>query len=110
MSKIPIQLDVNGVAYDLLVGPDRSLADALRDDLGLTGTKRACNEGECGSCAVHLDGTVVNSCLVLAVEAAGSPITTIEGLTTNGRLDPVQQAFADHFASQCGYCTPGIDS
>jgi CO/xanthine dehydrogenase Mo-binding subunit/aerobic-type carbon monoxide dehydrogenase small subunit (CoxS/CutS family) len=108
MSKIPIQLDVNGVAYDLLVEPDRSLADALRDDLELTGTKRACNEGECGSCAVHLDGTVVNSCLVLAVEAAGSPITTIEGLATNGRLDPVQQAFADHFASQCGYCTPGM--
>jgi len=108
MSKIPIQLDVNGVAYPLLVEPDRSLADALRDDLGLTGTKRACNEGECGSCAVHLDGTVVNSCLVLAVEAVNSRITTIEGLATNGQLDPVQQAFADHFASQCGYCTPGM--
>ncbi|MGH2967693.1 MAG: molybdopterin-dependent oxidoreductase [Solirubrobacteraceae bacterium] len=108
MSKIPIQLDVNGVAYDVLVDPGRSLADALRDDLGLTGTKRACNEGECGSCAVHLDGTVVNSCLVLAVEAVGAQITTIEGLASNGRLDPVQQAFADHFASQCGYCTPGM--
>jgi CO/xanthine dehydrogenase Mo-binding subunit/aerobic-type carbon monoxide dehydrogenase small subunit (CoxS/CutS family) len=108
MNKIPIHLDVNGVPYDLLVDPAKSLADVLRDDLGLTGTKRACNEGECASCAVHLDGTVVNSCLVLAVQAVGAQITTIEGLATNGTLDPVQQAFADHFASQCGYCTPGM--
>jgi CO/xanthine dehydrogenase Mo-binding subunit/aerobic-type carbon monoxide dehydrogenase small subunit (CoxS/CutS family) len=108
MNKIPIHLDVNGVPYDLLVEPDRSLADVLRDDLGLTGTKRACNEGECASCAVHLDGTVVNSCLVLAVQAVGAQVTTIEGLAHNGTLDPVQQAFADHFAAQCGYCTPGM--
>src|SRR5918911_4108077 len=108
MSKIPIHLDVNGVPYDLLVDPARSLADVLRDDLRLTGTKRACNEGECASCAVHVDGTVVNSCLVLAVQAQGTQVTTIEGLTTNGTLDPVQQAFADHFAAQCGYCTPGM--
>src|SRR2546427_2606617 len=108
MPKMPIRMDVNGVAYDLLVEPDRSLVDALRDDLGLTGTKRACNEGECASCAVHLDGKVVNSCLVLAVEAAGHEVATIEGLATNGKLDPVQQAFAENFASQCGYCTPGM--
>jgi aerobic-type carbon monoxide dehydrogenase small subunit (CoxS/CutS family) len=108
VSKIPLTLDVNGVPYDLLIEPDRSLADVLRDELELTGTKRACNEGECASCAVHLDGEVVNSCLVLAVQAAGAQITTIEGLATNGKLDPVQQAFADHFASQCGYCTPGM--
>src|SRR2546422_8104002 len=108
MPKMPIRMDVNGVAYDLLVEPDRSLVDALRDDLGLTGTKRACNEGECASCAVHIEGEVVNSCLVLAVQAAGSRITTIEGLATNGKLDPVQQAFAENFASQCGYCTPGM--
>ena len=108
MAKIPIQLDVNGTPYDLLIEPDRSLVDALRDDVGLTGTKRACNEGECASCAVHLDGTVVNACLVLAVEAQGHRITTIEGLARNGRLDPMQQAFADHFAAQCGYCTPGM--
>src|SRR4030081_2920254 len=108
MAKQHIQLDVNGIPYDVLVEPDRSLADALRDDLQLTGTKRSCNEGECASCAVHLDGDVVNSCLVLAVQAAGAKITTIEGLATNGALDPVQQAFADHFASQCGYCTPGM--
>ena len=108
MAKQHIQLDVNGIPYDVLVEPDRSLADALRDDLGLTGTKRACNEGECASCAVHLDGTVVNSCLVLAVQAAGHRVTTIEGLASNGKLDPVQQAFADLFAAQCGYCTPGM--
>ena len=108
MSKIPITLEVNGVPYELLADPGRSLADALRDDLGLTGTKRACNEGECASCAVHLDGEVVNSCLVLAVQAQGQKITTIEGLAHNGTLDPVQEAFATHFASQCGYCTPGM--
>ncbi len=108
MNKIPIQLDVNGVPYDLLVDPERSLVDVLRDDLGLTGTKRSCNEGECASCAVHLDGEVVNSCLVLAVQAAGHRVTTIEGLSVNGELDPVQRAFAEHFASQCGYCTPGM--
>jgi len=105
---MPIQIDVNDVTYDLLVEPDRSLVDALRDDLGLTGTKRACNEGECASCAVHLDGKVVNSCLVLAVEAAGHKVMTIEGLARNGKLDPVQQAFAENFAAQCGYCTPGM--
>ncbi|MEA2252296.1 MAG: hypothetical protein QOG70_2538 [Solirubrobacteraceae bacterium] len=108
VTKVPIRLDVNGVGYDLLVEPDRSLVDALRDDLGLTGTKRACNQGECASCAVHIDGTVVNACLVLAVEAAGHAIATIEGLATNGTLDPVQRAFAENFASQCGYCTPGM--
>ena len=108
MNKIPIHLDVNGIPYDLLVDPGRSLVDVLRDDLQLTGTKRSCNEGECASCAVHLDGTVVNSCLVLAVQAVGAKITTIEGLASNGTLDAVQQAFADHFASQCGYCTPGM--
>src|SRR5919109_5183227 len=108
MAKTAIGLDVNGTLYDLLAEPDRSLVDALRDDLGLTGTKRACNEGECASCAVHLDGTVVNACLVLAVEAQGHRVTTIEGLAWDGELDPVQRAFADHFASQCGYCTPGM--
>jgi putative selenate reductase molybdopterin-binding subunit len=108
VNKVALRIDVNGVGYDLLVEPDRSLVDVLRDELGLTGTKRACNEGECASCAVHLDGTVVNSCLVLAVEAAGHQVTTIEGLATNGTLDPIQTAFAENFASQCGYCTPGM--
>src|SRR5215813_7756629 len=101
-------LTVNGLPHELLIPPSRSLADTLRYDLGLTGTKRACNEGECGSCSVLLDGEVVNSCLVPAIEAEGHEVTTIEGLATGGRLDPVQQAFADNFASQCGYCTPGM--
>jgi CO/xanthine dehydrogenase Mo-binding subunit/aerobic-type carbon monoxide dehydrogenase small subunit (CoxS/CutS family) len=103
-----VTLTVNGVPHDLLIPPSRSLADTLRYDLGLTGTKSACNEGECGSCSVLLDGEVVNSCLVPAVEAEGHPVTTIEGLAAGGQLDPVQRAFADNFASQCGYCTPGM--
>ncbi|HET9972554.1 MAG TPA: molybdopterin-dependent oxidoreductase [Streptosporangiaceae bacterium] len=103
-----VTLTVNGVPHDLLIPPSRSLADTLRYDLGLTGTKCACNEGECGSCSVLLDGEVVNSCLVPAVEAEGHLVTTIEGLAAGGRLDPVQRAFADNFASQCGYCTPGM--
>ncbi|MGE5291981.1 MAG: molybdopterin-dependent oxidoreductase [Micromonosporaceae bacterium] len=106
--KLRVALTVNGVPHDVLIPPARSLADTLRYDLGLTGTKRACNEGECGSCSVLLDGEVVNSCLVPAAEAEGREVTTIEGLATEGRLDPVQQAFADNFASQCGYCTPGM--
>ena len=103
-----VTLTVNGVPHDLLIPPARSLADTLRYDLGLTGTKRACNEGECGSCSVLLDGEVVNSCLLPAVEAEGHLVITIEGLAAGGRLDPVQRAFADNFAAQCGYCTPGM--
>jgi aerobic-type carbon monoxide dehydrogenase small subunit (CoxS/CutS family) len=107
-AKVLMTLRVNGWERDVAVRPDRSLVDALRDDFGLTGTKRACNEGECGSCSVLLDGEVVNACLVLAIEAQGHEITTIEGLATDGKLDPLQQAFAENFASQCGYCTPGM--
>lgn len=103
-----LTLTVNGVVQDVLVPPGRSLCDTLRYDLGLTGTKRACNEGECGSCSVLIDGDVANSCLVPAAEAEDRAVTTIEGLAAGGRLDPVQQAFADNFASQCGYCTPGM--
>ena len=105
---VRVELTVNGVIHDALIPPARSLADTLRYNLGLTGTKRACNEGECGSCSVLIDGEVANSCLVPAVEAEGREVTTIEGLATGGRLDPVQQAFADNFAAQCGYCTPGM--
>src|SRR5438876_8312702 len=108
MPKMPIQIDVNDVNYDLLVEPDRSLVDALRLDLGLTGTKRACNEGECGSCAVQLDSEVVNSCLTLAVQAQSHEITTIEGLARSGELHPIQRAFVEHHAVQCGYCIPGM--
>ena len=106
--KTPVSLKVNGTTYGVVVEPDQSLADALRVDLGLTGTKRACNEGECGSCAVLLDGRVVNSCLTLAIQAQGHEITTIEGLTRNGELHAIQHAFVTHHAAQCGYCIPGM--
>ncbi|HZD64586.1 MAG TPA: 2Fe-2S iron-sulfur cluster-binding protein, partial [Acidimicrobiales bacterium] len=105
---IPITLRVNGVRAQVLAAPDRSLVDVLRDDLGLTGTKRACNEGECGSCSVLVADKLVNACLLPAVEAQGTEVLTIEGLAEDGRLDPVQEAFATHFAAQCGYCTPGM--
>jgi aerobic-type carbon monoxide dehydrogenase small subunit (CoxS/CutS family) len=103
-----IRLVVNGTPYELDVPMNRMLLDVLRHDLHMTGTKRACNEGECGSCTVHMDGRSVNACLVLAVEADGSSITTIEGIETDGRLHPLQQAFIDEGAVQCGYCTPGM--
>jgi aerobic carbon-monoxide dehydrogenase small subunit len=106
--KVPTVLSVNGITYELMLEPDHSLVDALRVDLGLTGTKRACNEGECGSCAVLVDGRVVNSCLTLAVQAQGRAITTIEGLSRNGELHPIQRSFVDHHAVQCGYCIPGM--
>jgi 4-hydroxybenzoyl-CoA reductase alpha subunit len=106
--KVPVSVRVNGITYELMVEPDQSLVDTLRVDLGLTGTKRACNEGECGSCAVLLDGTVVSSCLVLTVQAQGRAITTIEGLAQNGELHPIQRAFVEHHAAQCGYCIPGM--
>ena len=106
--KIPVSLNVNGTSYAVLVEPEQSLADTLRVDLGLPGTKRACNEGECGSCTVLLDGLAVNSCLTLAVQAQHRAITTIEGLARGGELHPVQRAFVEHHAAQCGYCTPGM--
>src|SRR5919197_5274622 len=106
--KIPVSLNVNGTSYAVLVEPEQSLADTLRVDLGLAGTKRACNEGECGSCTVLLDGAAINSCLTLAVQVQDRAITTIEGLAPAGELHPVQRAFVEHHAAQCGYCTPGM--
>lgn len=102
-----IQLHVNGQTRALDVEPRRTLLDALRDDLGLTGAKPGCNMGNCGACTVLLDGEAVYSCLTLAVACVGQQITTIEGLARRGKLDPVQQAFIDHDALQCGFCTPG---
>ena len=99
---------VNNRPVELLVAPNRRLLDILRDDLGLTGTKEGCGEGECGACTVLLNGRPVNSCLVLAPEAAGREITTIEGLAANGRLHPIQEAFLEAGAVQCGFCTPGM--
>ena len=103
-----IQLTVNGETHDLVVPPTRTLLDLIRDDLGLTGTKRGCDLGACGACAVLLDGRPVNACLVLAVEAAGQEIVTIEAIASGGKLHPVQEAFVQQGAVQCGFCTPGL--
>ena len=102
-----IELTVNGRAYALRVEPRRTLLDALREDLHLTGAKPGCNMGQCGACTVLLDGEAVYSCLLLAVECQEHEITTIEGLARDDALDPVQQAFIEHDALQCGFCTPG---
>ncbi len=106
--KTPISLKVNGDSYETLVSPTQTLLALLRDDLGLTGTKEGCSNGNCGACTVILDGRNVDSCLVLGVEAANSDVVTIEGLAQDGNLHPLQQAFIDHGALQCGFCTPGL--
>jgi aerobic carbon-monoxide dehydrogenase small subunit len=103
-----ISLRVNGEPYRIQVSDSRTLLQAIRDDLGLTGTKEGCGAGECGACTVLVDGEPVNSCLVLAVEMDGREITTVEGLAKDGVLDPLQQAFIDEGAVQCGFCTPGM--
>ena len=103
-----ITTTVNGVERTVEVPPATSLLTVLRDDFGLTGSKNACEEGECGACSVWLDGEVVCSCLVPAVQAGGRSIRTIEGLGDRGRLHPVQEAFLDAGAVQCGFCTPGL--
>jgi len=105
--KKTITLEVNGVSETVEVEVGQTLLRFLRDGLDLTGTKEGCNEGECGSCMVLLDGRPVNSCLVLAVEADGAKVTTIEGLSSGG-LHPLQKAFLSHAAVQCGFCTPGM--
>lgn len=108
MAKHRIQITVNEEEHDLLVNPNLTLLDLLRYELGLTGTKQGCDEGDCGACTVILDGKVVTSCLVLAVEVDGSRITTIEGVQAGEVLHPIQQAFIDTGAVQCGFCTPGM--
>lgn len=102
-----ITLTINGVAQTLDVEPRRTLLDALRLDAGLTGAKPGCDMGNCGACTVLLDGTPVYSCLTLAIECEGRAITTVEGLSQHGALHPLQQAFIEHDALQCGFCTPG---
>ena len=104
---IRIALTVNGVDRAVEIAPHHTLLEMLRDDLALTGTKECCLVGECGACTVLLDGQSVDSCLVLGVEADGAHVTTVEGLATDGRLDPLQQAFLDTGAAQCGFCIPG---
>jgi len=106
-SKIPITLVVNGVEKQLRVAPWTTLLDALREHLDLTGTKKGCDHGQCGACTVLLDGRRVVSCLTLAVIKDGARVTTVEGLARDGALHPLQQAFIDHDAFQCGYCTSG---
>jgi xanthine dehydrogenase YagT iron-sulfur-binding subunit len=105
--KISIRLTVNGVEMQLKLAPWTTLLDALRDHLDLTGSKKGCDHGQCGACTVLVDGRRINSCLTLAVMKDGATVTTIEGLATDDALHPLQQAFIDHDAFQCGYCTPG---
>src|SRR5215207_7652894 len=105
--KIAVALIVNGVERQLQLAPWTTLLDALRDHLDLTGTKKGCDHGQCGACTVLVDGRRINSCLTLAVMKDGAEVTTIEGLASDGALHALQQAFIDHDAFQCGYCTPG---
>lgn len=106
--KQPLELRVNGEAYEIAVEPWKLLSEVLRQELGLTGLKEACDTGNCGTCTVLIDGKAIKSCLVLAPQAKGHEILTIEGLAEQGRLHPLQEAFIEHFALQCGYCTPGM--
>ncbi len=105
--KIPVSLTINGIERRLRVAPWTSLLDLLRDHLDLTGTKKGCDHGQCGACTVLVDGRRINSCLTFAVMHDGATVTTIEGLATDRVLHALQQAFIDHDAFQCGYCTPG---
>jgi carbon-monoxide dehydrogenase small subunit len=105
---IDVALSVNGREYRIKVEPRRSLADALREDCGLTGTHLGCEHGVCGTCTVSVDGQAVRSCLMFAVQAQGAKIVTVEGLSTGAKLHPLQKAFIEHHALQCGFCTPGF--
>jgi aerobic-type carbon monoxide dehydrogenase small subunit (CoxS/CutS family) len=106
--KIKIQLTVNGQVRALEIEPRTTLLEALRDHLALTGAKPVCDRGACGACTVHLDGDAVCSCMLLALDARGRSITTVEGLEHKGKLAPIQEAFIEHDALQCGFCTPGM--
>ena len=108
MAPTTLSLSINGERYDLSVEPSRTLLEVLRRDLGLTGTKENCLDAECGVCTVLLDGVAVNACVLLAVRCRDRSIVTIEGLAEGGELHPLQRAFIDHGAVQCGFCTPGL--
>jgi carbon-monoxide dehydrogenase small subunit len=108
MKRVEITLRVNGEEYELEIEPHRTLVEVLREQLGYTGTKKSCNEGECGACTVIMDGKPVASCLVLALDAHGKEIVTIEGLAKGEQLHPLQVAFVRHGGIQCGFCTPGM--
>ncbi len=105
--RVPVVLWVNGERVTVQVEPHRTLLDVLRDELGLTGAKHVCGEGNCGACTVLLDGETVYACLTLAIDCEGSEVRTVEGLARDGALHPVQAAFIEHDGYQCGYCTPG---
>ncbi len=107
-NKVRVQTTINGEEEEFLCEPRQSLLECLRDILGLTGTKEGCNDGNCGACTVMLDGRIVTSCLVLGVEAEGAEIMTVEGIAAGQALDPLQQAFLEGAALQCGVCTPGF--
>ncbi len=106
--KIPVTLKVNGETHELTIAPYRTLADVLREEMRLTGTKKGCDVGDCGACTVLLNGKPVNSCLIVAATVQNSEILTIEGLAKNGNLHPPQESFLKEGAVQCGFCTPGI--
>lgn len=108
MKRAPLILNVNDEECELYIKPHLTLLEVLREELGLTGAKEGCGEGACGSCTVLMDGKPVRSCLTLALEAEGSRINTVEGLASEGELDPLQQAFIDRGSVQCGFCTPGM--
>src|SRR3954471_2845941 len=108
MSRTRVSVEVNGTRYEREVEPRLLLVHLLRDELGLTGTHVGCDTSNCGACTVHLDGAAVKSCTVLAVQADGAKVTTIEGLGSEDHLHPVQEAFWEHHGLQCGYCTPGM--
>ena len=108
MSKVHVQTTINGEQTEFLCEPRQSLLEVLRETLGFTGTKEGCNDGNCGACTVIFDGRIINSCLVLGVEVQGREVTTIEGLATAEGLHPIQTAFLENAALQCGICTPGF--
>lgn len=108
MKKKPLHLTVNEEYHELHISPKKLLVEILRDELGLTGTKRGCSTGSCGACTVLLDGAAVKSCSVLAIQADGAKVTTVEGLADGAELTPLQQSFLDHGAFQCGFCTSGM--
>ena len=106
--KCSLVLTVNEESHEIQINPNRTLLEVIRNDLGLTGTKEGCGTGECGACTVLLDGEPVNACLTLALQAHGKKVTTIEGLSKDGTIHPLQEAFITHGAIQCGFCTPGM--
>lgn len=108
MSRILVNIRVNGQEHEIYADPSTTLLELLRGNLGLTGTKKGCGTGDCGACTVLMNGKAVNSCLVLAGDAHGTEITTIEGLAAGTELHPIQRSFVDHGAIQCGFCTPGM--